>query len=97
MCCLLAVFMLAGPRIGILIWWLVDQSRWEEAFGNFAWAFLGFLFLPWTTLMFVLVAPDGNIVGFDWAWLALSLMSDLSAYGSSRYGRRDFAASRSRY
>ena len=29
------------------------------------WAILGFIFLPWTTLMYVMVIP-GGIVGFDW-------------------------------
>lgn len=95
MCCLVATLMLVGPRAGILIWWLADQSRWERAFDNFAWAFFGFLFLPWTTLMFVLVAPGGTITGFDWVWLGLSLIGDLASYGGGRYGQRSYVATRS--
>ena len=94
MCCLITVLMLAGPRAAILVWWLIDQARWESAFQSFVWPLLGFLFLPWTTLMFVLVAPDGALVGFDWIWLGLGLLVDLSAYGSSRYGRRAYVAGR---
>jgi hypothetical protein len=45
--------------------------------------------------MFVLVAPGGTITGFDWAWLALGLIADLGSYGGSRYGRRDYVATRS--
>ena len=97
MCCLIAVLMLAGPRAGILVWWLIDQTRWERAFDSFMWAFLGFLLLPWTTLMFVLVAPNGSVVGFDWVWLGLGLLSDLAAYGSSRYGRSGYTPTRARY
>ena len=87
MCCLVAALMLFGPRVGILIWWLADQPRWEAAFDNFIWAFLGFFFLPWTTLVFVLVAPTGSIVGFDWLWLGIGLLSDLSSYGGGRYSQ----------
>lgn len=87
MCCLVAALMILGPRAGILVWWLVDQSRWESAFDNFFWAFLGFVFLPWTTIFFVLVAPNGRINGFDWVWLTIGLMFDLGSYLSSRSGR----------
>lgn len=92
---MVATLMLVGPRAAILVWWLIDQSRWEGAFGSFVWAFLGFLFLPWATIMFVIVAPNGDVTGFDWVWLALGLMADLSSYGSSGYGRRDYVARRS--
>lgn len=95
MCCLAASLMLIGPRLGILVWWLVDQPRWEGAFTNFVWPFLGFMFLPWTTLMFVLVAPNGSVAGFDWVWLFMGLIADLSSYGGGRYGRRDYVATRS--
>lgn len=87
MCCLIAALMVFGPRVGILLWWLIDQTRWERAFDNFLWAFLGFIFLPWTTIFYVLVAPDGRVTGFDWFWLAIGLMADLSSYASSRYRR----------
>ncbi|MCP4306610.1 MAG: hypothetical protein GY926_08970 [bacterium] len=87
MCCLVVALMMLGPRFAILVWWITDQPRWERAFDSFAWSFLGFLFLPWTTLTFVLVAPNGGLAGFDWVWLAFGLMADLSSYGGSRYGR----------
>ncbi len=92
MCCLVSVLLLLGPRAGILVWWLIDQERWERAFDNFAVAFLGFFFLPWTTIFFVLVAPNGAVTGFDWVWLALGLLVDLSSYGGGRYGQRERAA-----
>jgi len=95
MCCLVATMGLLGPRAAILVWWLLDQSRWEEAFDNFLWAFFGLLFLPWTTLIFVLVAPRGTITGFDWVWLAFGLITDLGSYVGSRYGQQDYVARRS--
>lgn len=89
MCCLFAVLLTLGPRAGILVWWLIDQTRWEVAFDSFIWAFLGWLFLPWTTLMYVAVAPTGNIVGFDWVLLALAFVIDLGSYSGGGYTNRD--------
>jgi hypothetical protein len=75
-----------GPRAGILLWWLAEQERWEEAFSTFIWPFLGFLFLPWTTLMYVVVEPSG-VEGFDWFWLGLSVLADLAMYSGGVYKR----------
>ncbi|HHC07933.1 MAG TPA: hypothetical protein ENK55_04375 [Actinobacteria bacterium] len=86
MCCLVAAASLVGPRLAILLWWLVDQVRWRHAFPNFLWAFVGFLFAPWTTLFYVLVAP-GGLYGFDFVWLGIGILVDLSSYGSSAYSR----------
>ena len=62
MCCLLAALLLIGPRAGILVWWLIDQARWMAAFsGSFLWPLLGFIFVPWTTLAWVLAWGPGRI------------------------------------
>jgi len=68
MCCAVAILFAFGPRAGILVWWLIEPIRWGAAFETFLWPFLGFLVLPWTTLMYVAVFP-GGINGFDWFWL----------------------------
>ena len=93
MCCFFTTLVLFGPRLAILIWWLVQPTRWQLAFNHFnwpfLWEFLGFLFLPWTTIMYVLVFP-GGIGGFDWLWLGLGLLADIASYsGGVRegYGR----------
>jgi hypothetical protein len=78
-----------GPRLGIILWWLFDNDRWDRAFDSFILPFLGFIFLPWTTLAFVAVAPRGNVDGADWLWLALAFLLDLMTYG---YGRRSRTA-----
>jgi hypothetical protein len=88
MCCLFTTLLLLGPRAGILIWWLIDQGRFDVAFNSFLVAFLGFLFLPWTTIAYVLVAP-GGVVAFDWIWLVLALLVDLGSYGGGGYGNRE--------
>jgi hypothetical protein len=77
-----------GPRAGILIWWLINPVRWELAFNSFIWPFLGFIFLPWTTLMYVIVAPVGGVTGFDWVWMGLAVLSDISMYAGGGFGNR---------
>jgi hypothetical protein len=49
---------------------------------------LGFVFVPWTTLMFVAVAPLGDVVGWDWVWLTLALFFDLSSLFGGGYTNR---------
>jgi hypothetical protein len=88
MCCFFTALLLLGPRAGILIWWLLDPTRWQLAFTNFIWAILGFIFLPWTTLMYALVFP-GGIVGFDWIWLGLGLLVDIGSHVGGGYTNRD--------
>lgn len=88
MCCFLTVLVFLGPRLGILVWWLLDPTRWQLAFSNFIWAFLGFIFLPWTTLMWVAVFP-GGIIGFDWVLLGLALLVDIGSYTGGGYGNKD--------
>ncbi len=89
MCCFFTALVLFGPRLAILIWWLINPARWAAAFtGSFIWPLLGFLFLPWTTIMYVIVFP-GGVVGFDWIWLGLGLLADISSYAGGGYGNRD--------
>ncbi len=89
MCCPFAILLLLGPRVGGLIWWLTQPLRWQAAFnGSWLWPVLGLLFLPWTTLIYVLVAP-GGIGGLDWLWLGIAVIGDLSSYGGGAYGNRD--------
>ena len=92
MFCLLAIMVFLGPRAGILFWYLVDPFRWQHAFHNFN-TFLvplaASLFLPWTTLMFVIVAPNGAIQPGGIFWIALCFVFDLLSYASSGYTNRD--------
>ena len=38
--------------------------------------------------MYVLVAP-GGVVGFDWIWLALAVVADISMYAGGAYGNHE--------
>ena len=88
MCCGFLALVLIGPRFVGAFWWLFQPVRWQLAFTNiigggslwWIWPILGIVFIPWTTLMFVIVAP-GGIVGWDWLWLGLMLFVDIASYG----------------
>ena len=88
MCCFYTVLIFLGPRAAIIVWWLVDPVRWQTTFNTFFWPLLGFLFLPWSTLMCVLVAP-GGVNSWDFLWLGLAVLADISMYLGGGYGNRD--------
>ena len=89
--------LLLGPRFGIVIWWLINPGRWDRAFDTWVWPVLGFVFAPWTTLTFVLVAPTGTVAGYDWLWLGLALLVDVSSWVSSFTKGRSAAATYPHY
>ena len=92
--CLFLSLLLFGPRVVIIFWWIVDPLRWSVAFDSFFLPFLGFLFLPWTTLMYVLVSP-GGVEGLDLLWIGLAVAADLGVV-CGRSHRRTRARSRVR-
>lgn len=99
MCCLLTVLFFLGPRVADIIWWIAQPVRWSTAFGgSWLWPILGIIFLPFTTLMFVLIAPLGmqTVSGFDWVWLGLAVILDIASYGGGGYGNRGFLTNRNR-
>ena len=98
MSCFGTIFLVLVPRIAIFLWWLADSPLFNLAFKNWplpgtlalpawVWALLGGIFLPWTTLAYLLVFP-GGIVGYDWIWLGVALLVDLAGH-SGGYHHRD--------
>ena len=87
--CLFFILLLAGPRAGIVVWWLFEPARWNLVFDGWIWPVLGFLLAPWTTLMYVMVYP-GGVNGLDYLWLGLAILADLASLvgGGGVYGRR---------
>jgi hypothetical protein len=85
--CLFLSLLLFGPRVVIVFWWIIEPLRWSAAFDSFILPFLGFLFLPWTTLMYVLVSP-GGVEGLDLLWIGLAVAADLASYAGGAIGGR---------
>ena len=88
MCCFFVLLIGLGPRIAGVFWWLLDSGRWNLAFDSVIWPILGIIFLPWTTLFYVLVFP-GGISGFDFLWLGFGVVADIASYTGGGWRRRD--------
>ena len=88
MCCFFTTLLFFGPRLAFLIYWLIPVGRLKVAatFSTWIWPLLGLIFLPWLTLMYVIVFP---VVGFDWVWLGLALLADITSYAGGAYKRKD--------
>ncbi|MFV1970855.1 MAG: hypothetical protein ACC683_07640 [Acidimicrobiia bacterium] len=84
---------LIGPRFAILVWWLIDPTRWQLAFSNFFIAFVGFILAPWTTIMYVLVFP-GGVTGFDWIILGIGVLADVGSWTSGGRSGRQYQTTR---
>jgi hypothetical protein len=90
-CCFALLLAGFGPRIALLFIWIFG-SRVDHAFGSWIWPLLGLLFLPWTTLMYVLVwDPVGDLSGGEWLLVAFGVALDVATYslraakGRTRY------------
>jgi hypothetical protein len=90
--CLLAIMAAFVPRLVFLIIWIARPVYIDAVFDTFIFPLLGLIFLPFTTLIYVLLdAPPVGIAGFDWLWIVLAVLLDLAHYGSaygSAYGQR---------
>ena len=93
MCCLILAAGLLGPRVALLFWWIFGD-RVDVAFDSWVWPFLGLIFLPWTTLAYVLVwSPVVGVDGGEWIVVALGFVVDVATY-SSRAAQTRYRASR---
>ncbi len=98
MCCLTTIFLVLISRIGILIWWLANPQARDLAFSNWSlpglsiaswlWTLAGAIFLPWTTLAYLLLF-QGGIEGYKWLVLIAAFLVDIAGHsGSYRHRRR---------
>src|SRR5512137_3154212 len=92
--CLTAV-VASFSRIMLLCIWIARPAMMNAAFSTFIIPCLGFLILPFTTLMYVwLVQGAGGIQGLDWLWLILAVLLDVvSVAGAGAANRNRIPAS----
>lgn len=86
--CIFALIALISPRLALFLVWLLTPLL-GRAFDTFLVPFLGFLFLPMTTLMYALVySPANGVSSFGWLLVLVGLLIDLGSYGGSGYRNR---------
>jgi len=68
-------------RLALLVVWLSAPLVQHAFQGGWLLPLLGILFLPFTTLTYVLVHYiSGSVTGWGWLWVALALLLDLGAH-----------------
>ena len=88
--CLVPLFALISPRLALFV--VLVFSDWiGQAVDGWVIPILGFFFLPWTLLAYVVmwqVSPLG-VDGFDWFIVAFAFVGDIAAYARTSQSRRD--------
>jgi hypothetical protein len=78
------------PRLALVAVWLLGGAYLESAFTHWLWPFLGFLFLPLTTLAYAYgvnsLAQGGEMPMLGWLLVAIAVAADLGLMGG---GGRD--------
>lgn len=85
------------PRIALFFIWVLT-SLVDRAFTGILIPLLGFLFLPYTTLMYVIAYSPGHggVSGFGWFLVIFAFLIDLGAYGGTGVTNRGRMSRRSR-
>jgi hypothetical protein len=88
MCCVVLLLALVGPRLTLFMLWLLTAYL-SRAFDTFLLPFLGFLFLPWTTLAFAIAQNEfGGLQGIGLILVVLGVLADVGVLGGSARQRR---------
>ena len=87
--CLTAVVS-SFSRIMLLFAWIARPVLMDATFGTFIIPCLGFIFLPFTTLMYVILKQGvGTIQGLDWLWLFLAVVLDIASVAGAGAANRN--------
>ncbi len=68
---------------GLLIIWIARPARVDAAFDTWIWPLLGLIFLPFATLIYVILWQAGGLSGWDWFWVAIAALFDTGHWGAS--------------
>lgn len=86
--CLFALFAVMAPRLAFLFMWIFTPLV-DRAFNTFVGPLLGLAFLPFTSIMYVLLyMPGAGVVGWAWFWVVLAFFIDLTSYAGSAISNR---------
>jgi hypothetical protein len=89
--CLLALIAVLSPRLAVVLLWLFTNYV-DRAFSGWFLPLLGVIFLPWTTLLYVLVdVAPGPIHVAGWIVIGLGVVLDLNAWAHAASNRRAYA------
>ena len=82
--CLIALMAAFAPRLAFLLIWIARPAYVDAVFDTFIFPLLGLIFLPFTTLMWVILdQPAVGMHGWDWLWIVIAVFLDLSHYAGA--------------
>jgi hypothetical protein len=77
--CLFAIFAGLFPRLALFIVWVARPALVAAAFNTSLVPLLGIIFLPFATLMYVILyTPGFGLAPWEWFWVVLAGVFDLA-------------------
>ena len=93
--CLFALMAGLFPRLALFIVWVARPARIDAAFDGFLLPLLGIIFLPFATLMYVLLyTPGRGLTGGDWFWVVLAGLLDIGHWAAGATQRNQLPGRR---
>jgi hypothetical protein len=93
--CLLAMFAGLFPRLALFIIWVARPVLVDAAFNTFLIPLLGIIFLPFATLIYVLLyTPGVGLTSWEWLWVILAALLDIGHWGASYTQRNQIPGAR---
>jgi hypothetical protein len=80
--CLILLLALIGPRVALFFVW-VTTNFVDRAFDSFIVPALGFIFLPWTTLIYALADDGHGLNALGWFFVILAFLADLGSHAAA--------------
>jgi hypothetical protein len=82
------------PRLLFIMLWIFTNLV-DRAFSGFILPFLAMLFLPFTSLFYVVAYNPiaGGLTGASWIWVLLGFLIDLSTYSYQGYKGTQYQSS----
>lgn len=88
--CLFAMLAAFFPRVAFGLYWLARPEQVSRVFGDMLlWPLLGLIFLPFTTLFYTILWSANGLSGWDWLWVGIAFLLDLSHYAAGGWFNRD--------
>ncbi len=86
--CLFLLIAALSPRLAVILVWIF--TPWvDRAFGPVIWPILGVIFLPITTLLYVIAwnTNGRGVHGWEWLLVVLGVFADFASYASRAANR----------
>ena len=95
--CLFALLAGMFPRLALFIVWVAKPALVSAAFSTWLIPLLGIIFLPFATLMYVILYTPGlGLTGWEWFWVILAALFDVAHLAAGIARRRELMQSAQR-